>query len=171
MIMHLPKLTLFAGAACCLSRLECIRVDCFQREIRKHILYFTAVDIIGLDLRNRVTGEAPAVGALKVRKLDKHYLRILGPFGWYVSNVQDNVSRCNWLSRRSRPQKILDFQKIFLDCRLSRFDCLYLLSQRLDFVIRCSGLCLREGWRKAKQQEKNHSYQIVPSHSSGISFF
>src|ERR1044071_54685 len=128
MIVHLPKLTLFSCAACCLGRLECIGVDCFQREIRKHILYFTRVDIIGLDLGNRVTRETPAEGALEVRKLDEHHLSILGSFGWCVSNVQNNVSSCDWLSRRSRSQKIFDFQKVFLDRRLSSFDCLDLLS-------------------------------------------
>jgi len=76
MIVHLPKLTLFAGAACSLSRLECIRVNCFQREIRKHILYFSGVDIIGLDLWNSVTREASAVRALKVGKLDERDFRV-----------------------------------------------------------------------------------------------
>src|SRR5688572_24634751 len=99
--MHLPIFTLFSGAVCCLGRLKCIWVDCFQREVRKHIFYFPRVDIIGLDLGNRFAREARAEGALEVRKLDEHNLRILWSFDWRSGDVQDNVSSCDWLSRRS----------------------------------------------------------------------
>jgi len=69
--MHLPECPLFSGAFRCFGCLEGVFVNRFQRKVAEDLLRIAPLDIVSLDLRQRLTDVSGAKRSLVVGKVDK----------------------------------------------------------------------------------------------------
>ena len=75
-IVHLPVLSLLAGASSRLRGLEGVFVDRFQRVVPPDVLQFPGGDVFLVDLRGRLTDVPGTEGSLVVGEFDQRQLRI-----------------------------------------------------------------------------------------------
>jgi len=149
--MHLPEFCLFACAVGCLGGFECLFVDRFQRKVADDILQLSGLDILPLDLGQRLTDVAGAEGSLVIGEIDERQPRGFLAFEGSISNVQNDVLGFGWSGGRSCAQEILDFLKLLLDSDLSFFDRLDLLFQGVEPFNRL--------WKAGSSVEQGHGSQ------------
>jgi len=120
--MHLPEFSLFARAFRCLGRLEGVFVNRFQRKVAEDILQLACLDIVSLDLWQRLTDVSGAKRSLVVGKVDERELRVSVPFEGIAIDAQNNVLRFALWGGRSRSQKIFNLLELLLNCGLPLLD-------------------------------------------------
>jgi hypothetical protein len=69
--MHLPELSLFTGALSCRRCFKCLRVAPFEGKVGENKFNFSRGDVVPLDLRERLTRETGAKGALIIGKFNQ----------------------------------------------------------------------------------------------------
>jgi len=107
-IVHLPELVLVACAAGRLGRLECVFMDGFQGEIQDDIFHLAGLDVLVLDLGQRLTDVPGAEGSLVIREIDKRDLRQLLALERGALDIEHNILRFSGGRTRSRSQEGLD---------------------------------------------------------------
>ena len=132
--MHLPEFSLFACAVGCLGGLECLFVDRFQGKVAGDIFQLAGLDVLAVDLGQRLTDVAGAEGSLVIGEVDERQLRGFLAFEGSISNVENDVLGFGWSGGRSSTQEIPDLLKLLLNCDLSFFDRLDLPSHDIQLL-------------------------------------
>ncbi len=103
--MHLPIFALLGGAVGGLGRLEGIGVKLLNRKIPKNVFDLARLDVLLLDLGQRLTDVPGAERSLVVGEIDERHLRVsFAPEG-IVIDADDDVFR---LWRWNRPDSLQD---------------------------------------------------------------
>ncbi len=103
--MHLPVFTLVAGAVGGLGRLEGIGVKLLNRKIPENVLDLARLDVLLLDLGQRLTDVPGAKWSLVVGEIDDRHLRVFFAPEGIVIDADDDVFR---LWRSDRPDSLQD---------------------------------------------------------------
>ena len=91
--MHLPVFTLVAGAVSGLCRLQGAGVELFDWKVAVDIFYLARLDVLLLDLGQRLTDVPGAKRSLVVGEIDDRHLRISFAQEGIIIDADDNVFR------------------------------------------------------------------------------
>ncbi len=103
--MHLPIFSLVGGAVGGLARFEGIGVKLLNRKIPENILDLARLDVLLLDLGQRLTDVPGAKRSLVVGKIDDSHLSVFLAQEGIIIDADDDVFR---LWRWDRPDSLQD---------------------------------------------------------------
>ena len=103
--MHLPIFALLGGAVGGLGRLEGIGMKLLNRKIPKNVFDLARLDVLLLDLGQRLTDVPGAERSLVVGEIDERHLRVSFATEGIVIDADDDVFR---LWRWNRPDSLQD---------------------------------------------------------------
>src|SRR3972149_6919246 len=104
--MHLPEFSLVACAVGRLGRFESIFVDRLQGKVTDDIFQLAGLDVLAVDLGQRLTDVAGAEGSLVIGEVDERQLRAFLTFEGSISNAKNDVLGFGRRGGRSRPQEV-----------------------------------------------------------------
>ena len=94
--MHLPEFPLLSCAVSRLGRLERIPVDRLQRKVADDILELSCLDVVALDLWQRLTDVSRAEWSLVIGKIDQRQLRAFLSFEGGIGDIQNDIDGLPW---------------------------------------------------------------------------